>query len=128
MVFTFATRNLSKRMTKIKYIETALLKFEEAAVKQAEATEKGDYKTGNKNYAVIAKAVAFLKEHDSIEKLSSFLNHNSVGVRMWAATYLLPVLEVEALRVLNQIVSETGIHSLTAQTTVSEWEKENLKF
>lgn len=63
-------------MTKIKDIETALLKFEEAAIKEAEATEKGDYKTGNKNYPAIAKAIAFLKEHDSIEKLSSFLNHN----------------------------------------------------
>jgi len=114
-------------MTRIKDIETALLKFEEAAVKHAEATENGDYKTGNKNYAVIAKVVVFLKEYDSIEKLTSFLNHKSVGVRMWAARYLLPVVEVEALRILKQIASGTGIHSFTAKTTVSEWEKGNLK-
>lgn len=115
-------------MTKIKDIKTALLKFEKAAVKHAEATEQGDYRTVNKNYAVIAKVITFLKQHDSIEKLSEFLNHSSVGVRLWAATYLLPVLETEALRVLKQIASTTGIHSFDAEMTVSEWENGNLKF
>jgi hypothetical protein len=114
-------------MTKIKDIDTALLKFEEAAIKHAEATEQGDYKTGNKNYAVIAKVIAYLKEHNDIDKLFDFLNHSSIGVRMWAATYLLPIKETEGLRVLKQIASETGILSFTAKTTVSEWEKGNLK-
>ena len=114
-------------MIKIKNTETALLKFEEAATKHAEATEQGDYKTGNKNYAIIAKIIIFLKEHNEIEKLSKFLDHRSVGVRLWAATYLLPVSEKEGLRVLKQIASETGIHSFDAEMTVSEWEKGDLK-
>jgi hypothetical protein len=114
-------------MTKIKDIETALLRFEEAAIKHAEATEQGDYKTGNKNYAVIVKVIAFLKEHNNIDNLSVFLNHSSVGVRMWAATYLLLIKETEGLRVLKQIASETGIHSFTAKMTISEWGKGNLK-
>lgn len=115
-------------MTKIKDTAAAILKFEEAATKHAEATEQGDYKTANKSYAVIVKAITFLKEQNEIQRLHEFLNYSSVGVRMWAATYLLPVLESEGLRVLKQIAGKTGIHSFTAKTTISEWEKGNLKF
>lgn len=114
-------------MTKIKDTVTAISKFEEAATKHAEATELGDYKTANKNYAIIVKAVTFLKEQGEMQKLSELLNHSSVGVRMWAATYLLPVSESEGLRILKQIAKGTGIHSFTAKTTVNEWEKGNLK-
>jgi hypothetical protein len=114
-------------MTKIKDTATAILRFEEAATKHAEATEQGDYKTANKNYAVIVKAITFLKEQDEVQKLSELLNHSSAGVRMWAATYLLPVSESEGLRVLKQIEEETGIHSFTAKITISEWGKGNLK-
>ena len=41
---------------KINNIKKALEIFEEASVKQAEATEQGDYKTGNKCYDRITKA------------------------------------------------------------------------
>ena len=51
-------------------IETALAVFEAAAIKHTKATEQGDYKTGNKNYAVIAKVITFLKELNNIDKLS----------------------------------------------------------
>jgi hypothetical protein len=115
-------------MKKIKDIATALLQFEEAANMHADATEHGDYKTANKCYANITKVISLLKEQDDMQKLSELLNHDSIGVRIWAATYLLPVLEDEGLRVLKQIAGSTGIHSLTAKTTVSEWEKGNLKF
>jgi len=114
-------------MTKIKDTSAALSLFEESASKHAEAAEQGDYKTANKCHAVIAKAIMFLKEKNEIQKLSQFLNHSSVGVRMWAAAYLLPVLEDEAIRELEKITRATGIHSLTAKTTVSEWRKGNLK-
>jgi hypothetical protein len=114
-------------MTKIKDTSEALTLFEGAALKHAEATEQGDYKAGNKCYAVITKAVMFLKEQGDVQKLSDFINHNSVGVRIWAATYLLPVLEDEGIRALEQIAGLPGIHSLTAKTTLSEWRNGNLK-
>lgn len=40
-------------MPKIKDVASALLMFEDAAKKHAEATEQGDYKQGNKNYDLI---------------------------------------------------------------------------
>jgi hypothetical protein len=114
-------------MTELRSIEMALIKFEEAAIKHSEATEQGDYKTGNKNYTLLTKATNILKKDNELEKLSRFLNHKSVGVRLWAAAYLLAISDKEGLRVLKQIASETGIHSLTAKTTISEWEKGTLK-
>jgi len=114
-------------MVKFKDVKTALEKFEEAATKQAEATEQGDYKTGNKCYAIIAKVVLFLKEQNEIQQLSTLLNSDSVGVRGWAATYLLPIKEREAIRVLEQIARGAGIHSFIAETTLKEWRKGNLK-
>ncbi len=114
-------------MTKIKDIATAILKFEEASTKHADATEQGDYKTANKNYVIIVKAVTFLKEHDEIEKLSELLSHSSDGVKGWAATYLLPVKEPEAMKALEEIAKESDIRSLAAETTISEWKKGNLK-
>jgi hypothetical protein len=114
-------------MTKIKDIETALLNMEEAANKHAEAIEQGDSKAANKNYAVMVKNITFLKNQNSIDKLSAFLNHGSTGVRLWASTYLLSVKEDEALKVLEHIASGTGILSFSAEMVVKEWKKGNLK-
>lgn len=115
-------------MRKIKDINTALEVFEESAVKQAAATEQGDYKTGNKCYDRIIKAVAFLKSENEISQLEKYLFDSSVGVRLWSACYLLPINEREGIRVLEDIAKSAGIHSLTAETTLSEWRKGNLKF
>lgn len=115
-------------MIKLVSFENALAKFEEAADKHANATEVGDYKTANRYYAVISKVVTFLKEKNQLIALAECLNHHSVGVRMWAAAYLLPVVEPEAIRVLEQISRDEEIHSFTAKTTISEWRKGNLKF
>jgi hypothetical protein len=114
-------------MKKIKDKETALSLFEEAAIKHAEATKQGDYKTCNKSYKIISKAIMFLKEHNEITSLSKFLNYSSVGVRVWAAIFLLPVEEIKATNTLEQIESEKGFFSFEAKMTLSEWRKGNLK-
>lgn len=115
-------------MKKINDIETAFSIFEEASIKQAEATEEGDYKTGNKHHSKIAKAAEYIKSEDAVERLRQFLSHSSIGVRMWAACYLLPVDQKEGERVLKEIAKSSGIHALTADTTLTEWKKGNLKF
>ena len=114
-------------MNKIQNTETALSLFEEAATKHAEATEKGDYKVANKKYDIIVKSVTFLKERNEVERLLDFLTHSSVGVRMAAATYLLPIHEKDAVKILLEISKGPGIHALTAETTISEWRKGNLR-
>lgn len=106
---------------------SALVKFEEVATMHAEATEQGHYQTANKCYAIIAKAASFLKEKNEIQKLSDFLEHNSAGVRIWAATYLLPYMESEGVRTLEKIAKEKGIHSFGAEMTLREWRNGDLK-
>lgn len=114
-------------MKKFEDIETALSQFLEAAIKHAEASEKGDYKTANKCYSVISKTCTYLRDSGALLELVQFLNHPSVGVRIWTATFLLPVKESDGIGTLERIVEENGIHSLTAKTTLSEWRKGNLK-
>ena len=113
---------------KIKDIKTALKIFEEACIKHSEATEQGDYKTGNKYYAKIIKAVTFFKSENAIINLEYYLSSPFVGVRLWAACYWLSVNEREGIKVLEEIAKSTGINSLTAETTLKEWKKGNLTF
>lgn len=113
-------------MESLKKTEAACRRFEEAALKHAEATETGDYIQANKSYQVIAKSVRYLKETNNLRQLSKLLDSESVGVRMWAATYLLPIFERNAMQILQSIASGDNIHSLTAKMTINEWRKGNL--
>jgi hypothetical protein len=106
-------------------IKAALDLFEAAAIKNAAATEEGNYRVGNKEYDKISKAVAFLKEQNQLESLSGLLTNDSVGVRLWAASYLLPIFEEKALLVLQEISDGTGILSFDAKMTLSEWKKQS---
>lgn len=112
---------------KIKDIKTALDTFEEACSIHAEATENGDYKTGNKAYKNIIKAVNYLKNEDELTSLKNYMTNPNIGVRLWSASYLLTFDEPAATKVLEDIANGPGIHSLTAKTTLSEWKKGNLK-
>ncbi len=114
-------------MSNITNISTALYFFEEAAIKHAEATLNGDYKTGNKNYDKVVKAVEYLKQHDSINELLKYLNHDVVGLRLTAATYLLSKFEKEGIKTLEAISKSADFFSFIAETTLSEWRKGNLK-
>lgn len=114
-------------MTKIKDISTALSLFEEAATKHATATKEGDYKSGNKNYNKVVKAVSYLKEQDRIDELLQYLNHDMVGIRLAAATFLLPKHEKKGIEVLEAISKSSDFFSFIAETTLSEWRKGNLR-
>lgn len=58
--------------------------------------------------------------------LSKLLDSESVGARLWAAAYLLPVSERKAMQVLQAIAGGNDIHSITAKMTIEEWKKGNL--
>lgn len=115
-------------MIKIKNVQIALEIFEDACIRHSEATDQGDYKTGNKYYSKIIKAVIFLKSENAIHSLRNCLSSPFVGVRLWSACYWLPVNEQEWIDILEEIIKNPGINSLTAEMTLSEWRKGNLKF
>lgn len=98
--YKFGIETLKKFGWNIKKIEKACQMFEEAAIKHAKAT--GNYTQANKSYKIIAKTARFLRETNSIEQLSKLLNNESVGARMWAATYLLPISEHDAMQTLQK--------------------------
>jgi hypothetical protein len=110
-------------MKKITDLHTALELFIDAALKHGEATETGDYRAANLCYGDIVIAVSFIKENDNMMALEDLLHHESVGVRLWSASYLLPIVEDKAVDALKAISNVSAIHSFTAKTTLSEWEK-----
>ena len=114
-------------MEKIENLQEALNLFEKATTKHAEATEQGDFSTGNKSYEKISITISFLKNSGSIESLVKFLDSRSIGTRMWAATYLLPTHTKESVKVLKLIAEGSDIHSLSAETTLDEWDSGSLK-
>ena len=115
-------------MMKITDIQLALEIFEEACVLHIEATKNGDYKTGNKCHSRIMQAIAFLKSENAIGNLKDYLSHPDVGVRLWSASFWLPIDEEEGINILQDISNGSGIISLMAETTIQEWKKGNLKF
>ena len=115
-------------MMKIKDINNALQNFEDASRKHGEATENGDYNSGNKCYKNIVSAINFLKKENAIKNLQNYFSNPNVGMRLWAACYLLPMYEKDAIQTLTEITKMGNIHSLTAETTIEEWCKGNLKF
>jgi len=114
-------------MKKITDINTAIHIFKDAADRQAKAIEIGDYNQANKCYDQITKVVTFLKDNNALLELQPLLTNDSVGIRLWAACYLLRVDEKKAITVLEEISNLKGIHSLTAKTTIKEWRKGNIK-
>jgi hypothetical protein len=113
-------------MTKIKSIDAALLLFKDSAMQHANATEKGNYKLANKAYKGIKDAVFYLKGEDALGLLSQLLASESIGIRLWAATYLLPTQTKICVDILTKIREAGGVHALTAKYTLIEWEKGSL--
>ena len=106
---------------------SALQQFEEASITHGHASEIGDFKMCNNAYEVIVQATAFLKQISDLESLKVYFEHTEVGPRLWAAAYLLSVDGSGARAVLKKIVKGGGIHALTAETTLGEWEKGRLR-
>ena len=100
---------------------TVLQSFEEAAYKHSQATKCGDYKSANACFLIIARCAGFLKDNSKTILLANLLGHQDEGVQTWAATYLLPVLEQQALHSLNEIARSAGIQSVDAAMAIKEW-------
>lgn len=102
--------------------DNALKLFIEAASKQAKFTEDGDYKNSNKQYDVIINVAKYLKRTNNLRELINLLDNEDVGVKIWAATYLLEENEEKALLTLRNISNQDiKQHSFTAKMVIEEW-------
>jgi hypothetical protein len=108
-------------------IDQAVAAFADAAAIHGSATEEGNSAVGNYAYKTIARAFHYLRSHDRSHAVFGLLENDNVAVRLWAARYLLASHARAATAVLRAIASEPGIHSLTAATTLTEWEAGRLK-
>lgn len=107
--------------------EKLLKSFEEFCIKQTEYSWNGKSKKANYYYDQIFKVVNLLKEMNSLSSLSVFYSHPNIGVRTWAACFLLPVNEKQSLKVLKEISKMDVRGSYTAELVIKEWKKGDLK-
>lgn len=99
-----------------------------AAIKHGECTEEGDYKQANKQYKIIQRSLNELKVSEKgVTQLKDLMEHQSDYVKLWSSTHLLSVEEKKSRQVLMELARKPGFLGLTAQTTLDEWTKGNLK-
>lgn len=111
-------------------LEKMLFEYVNACIKAEEAQENGDSKNFNKQHRVIQKIRKELKENQEygIEKLMPYLEHLSPFVRLETAFSVIPVAPERAKKVLNQLKEIRGLTGYSAEMSLTEWEKGNLKF
>lgn len=112
----------------INNIDSTLSAFKTAATAQAAATEEGDYKKGNKAFEQIIQIIKYLNKFERLNELEALLRDSDVGVRMFAAYALLQTSPNIAVPILKEIAKRKDIHSLTAKTTLEQWESNTLIF
>lgn len=118
-----------KKMAKIKSVQEAVQMIEVCAIKEGEATKKGDYKTNNKYARYEKKCLLYLYEHNQLQALHGFLKHENHRVRLSTAYALLPLYEEECIEVLSEIAyGDYGLSSLSAEMILKQWADGKLKF
>lgn len=109
--------------------EILVNKFIESTIQEGKYTQAGDHKKVNKTYKEIIKVIKKIYSIDpEFNSLVYLLNHQDESVKKWAASILLFTNKKEvASKVLKEISKGGGLVAFTAEMTLSEWEKGNLK-
>lgn len=116
-------------MAKTKSIEKNLQTFEACAIKEEEATKRGDFKANNKYARLKAKCINYLFENNQLYLLHKYLRHENSRVRLSAAYVLLPLYEEECKEILQEIVNGNyGFSGLSAKMVLTQWNTGELQF
>ena len=108
-------------------IEELVAKYAEHARVHGEAQLAGDYKSANRSYKYIIRALGLLNQSGKRLQLLPLLQHSDASVRTWAATHLLPFREELARQTLETVVMENiPIISHDAAKVLEEWDKGTL--
>lgn len=107
-----------------------LEKYIKAAEDHSKGTNSGDSRKANSAYRRIDKIFRELKINNQLNLLESLIDHKSIGVRMWAATHLLPYHEEVGLKTLTEIEKNhvDDLYGFDAKMTIQEWKKGNLTY
>lgn len=108
-------------------LEELVARYAEHARIHGEAQLAGDYKSANRNYKYIIRALELLSKNRERLQLVPLLRHSDASVRTWAATHLLPLREELARQTLEIVVKEKiPIISHDASKVLEEWDKGTL--
>jgi hypothetical protein len=108
-------------------IEKIVSEFEFFCVKNDVAAQALDHKLANKYAKKIINCYLQLRELQKIGALSKLLKSDNDNVRLWAATHTLHTNELEAKKVLQELSEKSGFNAFSAEMTLNEWKKGNLK-
>ncbi len=101
--------------------------FESFCIKNDAAAQASNPNLANKYAKKIINCYLQLKEMGKTNELSKLLKSENENVRLWAATHTLQTNEVEAKQVLHELVVKPGLNGFSAEMTLRQWEKGNLK-
>lgn len=104
-------------------------KFIEFAVTHGTCTEVGDSKGANISYDLLMDTLIEMShEYDSGRLMLSFLcNYDNDYVKIWAATYILPIDSELGVRTLKLLSNRKGFVGIDAAMTLKLWNSGNLK-
>ncbi|MEJ0091346.1 MAG: DUF2019 domain-containing protein [Limisphaerales bacterium] len=107
-----------------------LKSYAAAAAAHGEATEKGDYRVGNKQHDIIVATYREIRARglEAQRSLFGLLDHPNEAVRLVAAAHALEFAPEEGATVLELLAKGTSIHGFSARITLEEWKKGSLKF
>ena len=111
------------------FMHIELEKFICACIEKGKYEELGNSKMGNKQYTIIKSAYLSLKKAGRLDDMTGLLEHENPYVRLWAASYMLPILPTKSENTLKELSTLKGKPvAFSAQMTLQEWRKGNLKF
>lgn len=121
---------MTKREVKKAELAELINAYSESAKIQGEATESGDYKTGNKASDLISAIYSELRRRgpDAQRALLPLLEADNPGVKLWAASHAMDFSPSDGEPVLVSLIPVGRFLGLSAQTTLSEWRKGRLSF
>lgn len=104
-------------------------KFTQAAIEEANATQKGNSREADKYGRKMRELAIKLYKTGRIGELEVLLNHDNLSVRGNAAIKLLPFYTEKAEAVLEELSKNLGESiCFVAEITLKEWRKGNINF
>ncbi len=109
--------------------EKAIRQYIEGAIAHRIATENGDYETANLHHDLVIAALSDLRKmaDSGLAALTSALQHEDPGVRLWAATHLLEYRRESAESEIRKLGERRDYVGMDARTVMREWEQGTLK-
>ncbi|MCL2086967.1 MAG: DUF2019 domain-containing protein [Oscillospiraceae bacterium] len=103
--------------------------FINACVAKGMAEQSGNSEADKLHFDTITSVYHFLKSNNKLNDLVELFEHENPYVRLWAAYYSLQTTPSKAESTLEKLSKEKGFMAgFSAQITLNEWRKGNLKF